>query len=49
MRMGWSICRASAVRTARLVDLATDRAPNAIVLRRLIQIKEALLTGRART
>ena len=49
MRMGWSICRASAVRTARLVDLATDRAPNAIVLRRLIQIKEALLNGRART
>lgn len=49
MRMGWSICRASAVRTARLVDLVTDRAPNAIVLRRLIQIKEALLAGRART
>ena len=49
MRMGWSIYRASAVRTARLVDLATDRAPNAIVLRRLIQIKEALLTGRVRT
>lgn len=49
MRMGWSIHRASAVRTARLVDLATDRAPNAIVLKRLIQIKEALLAGRART
>ena len=49
MRMGWSICRAAAVRTARLVDLVTDRAPNTIVLRRLIQIKEALLTGRART
>lgn len=49
MLMHLSLRRASAIRTARLLDSATDRAPNQIVLKRLIRLKESVLNGRAHT